>query len=91
MEEYKCSHRDVSQAIYNICVCVESDKMKCKKTKHTEIDIRFRHHARKNAQVVTNLQQTCCDAVPTTCQQDVFTLLVPSLLTSCQRGLVENL
>jgi hypothetical protein len=28
--------------------------------------------------------------VPTTCEQDVFALLVPSLLTSCQR-LVDNL
>jgi hypothetical protein len=36
------------------------------------------------------LQQTCGNAVPTTCQQDVFALLVPSLLTSCQR-LVDNL
>jgi arsenate reductase-like glutaredoxin family protein len=44
----------------------------------------------KNAQVVTNLQQTCSNAVPTTCQQDVFALLVPSLLTSCQ-WLVDNL
>ena len=43
-----------------------------------------------NAQVVTNLQQTCNNAVPTTCQQDVFALLVPSLLKSCQR-LVDNL
>jgi BTB/POZ domain-containing protein 7 len=41
-------------------------------------------YTRKNAQVVTNLQQTCSNAVPTTCQQDVFALLVPSLLTSCQ-------
>jgi hypothetical protein len=40
-------------------------------------------YTRKNAQVVTNLQQTCSNAVPTTCQQDVFALLVPSLLTSC--------
>jgi hypothetical protein len=47
-------------------------------------------YTRKNAQVVTNLRQTCSNAVPTTCQQDVFALLVPSLLTSCQR-LVENL
>jgi hypothetical protein len=47
-------------------------------------------HTRKNAQVVTNLQQTCSNAVPTTCQQDIFALLVPSLLTSCQR-LVDNL
>jgi hypothetical protein len=44
----------------------------------------------KNAQVVTTLQQTCSNVVPTTCQQDVFTLLVPSLFTSCQR-LVDNL
>jgi hypothetical protein len=42
-------------------------------------------YTRKNAQVVTNLQQTCSNAVLTTCQQDVFALLVPSLLTSCQR------
>jgi hypothetical protein len=44
----------------------------------------------RNAQVVTNLQQTCNNAVPTTCQQDVFAVLVPSLLTSCQ-WLVDNL
>jgi hypothetical protein len=37
-----------------------------------------------------DLQQTCSNAVPTTCQQDVFALLVPSLLTSCQ-WLVDNL
>jgi hypothetical protein len=37
-------------------------------------------YTRKNAQVVTNLQQTCSNAVPTTCQQDVFALLAPSLL-----------
>jgi hypothetical protein len=47
-------------------------------------------YTRKNAQVVTNPQQTCGNAVPTTCQQDVFALLVPSLLTGCQR-LVDNL
>jgi hypothetical protein len=44
----------------------------------------------KNAQVVTNLQQTCGSAVPTTCQHDVFALLVLSLLTSFQR-LIDNL
>jgi hypothetical protein len=44
----------------------------------------------KNAQAVTSLQQICINAVPTTCQQDVFSLLVPSLLTNCQR-LVDNL
>jgi hypothetical protein len=42
-------------------------------------------YLRKNAQVVTNLQQTCSNAVPTTCQQDVFALLVPSLLTTCYK------
>jgi hypothetical protein len=47
-------------------------------------------YTRKNAQVVTNLQQTCSNVVPTTCQQDVFALLVPRLLTSCQR-LVDKL
>jgi hypothetical protein len=48
------------------------------------------NYTRKNAQVATNLQQTCSNAVPTTCQQDVFALLVPSLLASFQR-LVDNL
>ena len=47
-------------------------------------------YTRKNAQVVTNLQQTRSNAVPTTCRQDVFALLVPSLLTSCER-LLDNL
>jgi hypothetical protein len=41
-------------------------------------------YTRKNAQVVSNLQQTCSNAIPTTYQQDAFVLLVPSLLTSCQ-------
>ena len=41
-------------------------------------------YTRKRSQVVTNLQQTCSNTVPTTCQQDVFALLVPSLLTNCQ-------
>ena len=43
--------------------CYKSDninKLACKR------------YTRKNAQVVTNLQQTCSNAVPTTCQQDVF-------------------
>jgi hypothetical protein len=41
-------------------------------------------------QVVTNLQQTCSNAVPTTCQQDVFALLVPSLLTTCYKVVELN-
>jgi hypothetical protein len=45
---------------------------------------------RKNAQVVTNLQQTCSNAVPTACQQDVFALLVPSLLTTCYKVVELN-
>jgi hypothetical protein len=44
----------------------------------------------KNAQVVTNLQQTCSNAVPTTCQQVVFALLVPSLLTTCYKVVELN-
>ena len=48
-------------------------------------------YTRKNAQVVTNLQQTCSNAVPTTCQQVVFALLVPSLFTSCHRLLATRL
>ena len=48
-------------------------------------------YTRKNAQVVKNLQQTCSNVVPTTCQQDVFALLVPILLTSVRQRLVDNL
>jgi hypothetical protein len=40
---------------------------------------------RKNAQVVTNLQHTCSNAVPTTCQPDVFTLLVDKLSMACYK------
>jgi hypothetical protein len=50
----------------------------------------FSNYTRKNAQVVTNLQQTCSNAVPTTCQQDVFALLVPSLLATCCRVVELN-
>jgi hypothetical protein len=42
------------------------------------VDAAYLRYTRKNAQVVTNLQQTCSNAVPTTYQQDVFALLVPS-------------
>jgi hypothetical protein len=42
-----------------------------------------RYTTRKNAQFVTNLQQTYTNAVSTTCQQDVFALLVPKLSTPC--------
>jgi hypothetical protein len=53
--------------------------------------VRFsRVYTRKNAQVVTNLQQTCSNAVPTTCQQDVFALLVPSLLATCYKVVELN-
>ena len=44
-------------------------------------NLRLVHYTRKNAHVVTNLQQTCSNAVPTTSQQDVFAMLVPSSLT----------
>ena len=39
---------------------------------------------------VTNLQQTCSNAVLTNFQQDVFALLVPSLLTSCYKVVELN-
>ena len=41
-------------------------------------------------QVVTNLQQTCSNAVPTTCQQDVFATSHCLFPACCQR-LVDNL
>jgi hypothetical protein len=56
-------------------------------------------YTRKNAQVVTNLQQTTCgNTVPTTCQQAVFPLLVQlvdklsvdGLLTTCYKVVELN-
>jgi hypothetical protein len=46
----------------------------------------FWKYMRKNAQVVTNLQQTCSKSAPTTCQQDVFALPI----TACCDGLVAT-
>jgi serine/threonine protein kinase len=37
----------------------------------------------KNTQVVKNLQQTCIIAVPTICQQHIFTVLVDKLSMAC--------
>jgi hypothetical protein len=51
-------------------------------TRIKETSVKYLCYTRKNAQVVINLQQTCSNAVPTTCQQDVFALLAPSLLTT---------
>jgi hypothetical protein len=48
------------------------------------------NYTRKNAQVVTNLQQTCSNVVPITCQQDVLALLVPNLLTTCYKDVELN-
>jgi hypothetical protein len=45
-------------------------------------------YTRKNAQVVTNLQQTCSNAVPTTCQQDV---LSHCLFLACQQVINSSL
>jgi hypothetical protein len=63
---------------------------KCVKCVITNCKVCETGYTRKNAQVVTNLQQTCSNVVPTTSQQDMLALLVPSLLTSCER-LVDNL
>jgi hypothetical protein len=49
------------------------------------------HHTRKNVEVVTNLQQTCSNVVPTTCQQDVFALLVAKLPTACRQHAIRLL
>jgi hypothetical protein len=48
----------------------------------------YKNFIQKKRTSCNKLQQTCSNAVSTTCQQDVFALLVPSLLTSC---LVDNL
>jgi hypothetical protein len=66
------------------------DRLQRKKIVYVKSSYIICTHARKNAQVVANLLQTYSNTVPTTGQQDVFALLVPSLLTSCQR-LVDNL
>jgi hypothetical protein len=60
-------------------------------------------YTRKNAQVVTNPQQTCSNAVPTTCQQDVSTAcrqlatrllsstdLLQVVLTTCYRPAIQQ-
>jgi hypothetical protein len=47
-------------------------------------------YTRTNAQVATNLQRTCSNAVPTTCQQDVLALLVPSLFATCYKVVELN-
>ena len=55
---------------------------------HKLIDLtlfRCKNYTHRNAQVVTNLQQTCSNAVPTTCQQDVL-----SLLTTCYKFVELN-
>jgi hypothetical protein len=57
---------------------------------YIENRINLHDYTCKNAQVVTNLQQICSNAVPTTCQHDVFALLVPSLLTTCYKVVELN-
>ena len=51
----------------------------CLKTTHLKF-LDITNYTRKNAQVVTNLQQTCSNSASTSCQQDVFARVVPSLL-----------
>jgi hypothetical protein len=63
---------------------------KCVKCVITNCKVCETGYTRKNAQVVTNVQKTCSNAVPTTCQQDVFALLVPSLLTTCYKVVELN-
>ena len=48
-------------------------------------------YTRKNAQLVTNLQQTCSTLDGTSLLQDLFALLVPSLLTSCYKPAADLL
>ena len=43
-------------------------------------------YTRKNAQVVTNLQQTFYEIIPKSRYQVVFALLAPCLLTSCYKA-----
>ena len=72
---YKRTNSRINEIIYP-----GNDSTWCKSSMYT----------RENAQVVTNLQQTCSNAVPTTCQQDVFALLVPSLLATCYKVVELN-
>ena len=48
-------------------------------------------HAKKNAQLVTNLQQTCSKLVRISLLQDLFALVAPSLLTSCYKPAADLL
>ena len=51
----------------------------------------FQSYTRKNAQLVTNLQQTCSKLVGISLLQDLFALFVPSLLTSCYKSAADLL
>ena len=51
----------------------------------------FQSYTRKNAQLVTNLQQTCSKLVGTSLLQDLSALLLPSLLTSCYKSAADLL
>ena len=51
----------------------------------------FQSYTRKNAQLVTNLQQTCSKLVGTSLLRDLFALFVPSLLTSCYKSAADLL
>ena len=55
-----------------------------------QASIKYLFNTRKNAQFVTNLQQTCSNAVPTTYQQDVFALFISSLLITCYKVVELN-
>jgi hypothetical protein len=65
---YKRTNSRINEIIYP-----GNDSTWCKSSMYT----------RDNAQVVTNLQQTCSNAVPTTCQQYACSQLVDNLLQGC--------
>ena len=51
----------------------------------------FQSYTRKNAQLVTNPQQTCSKLVGISLLQYLFALFVPSLLTSCYKSAADLL
>jgi hypothetical protein len=52
-------------------------------SRSSDQNVPFSFHCFENLTVLHVIQSRCSNAVPTTCQQEVFALLVPRLLASC--------
>ena len=69
-----CTNRKIVRLLIRLCINAANRRI-----------IRQDYTCTWKRTMCNKLQQTCNNAVPTTCEQDVFALLVPGLSTSCQR------